>query len=157
MKGDSFAALPWLVESLRLEEGNPQAEAACRARLGAVLRECPRPAGIFSAPDVAVLDADLSADGRRLATAHEDDQVRLWEVAIGRLLERLPHGFPVHHCRFLASGDSLLTCTYNRQAHVWRLTPEPPGAVTLPHWVSTWSEPTYTSSLNRKTDPVQVI
>ncbi|HOW66772.1 MAG TPA: serine/threonine-protein kinase [Candidatus Paceibacterota bacterium] len=45
--GQLFASLPWLVEALRLEQGNPEGEDLQRRRLGAVLDHCPKLAQIW--------------------------------------------------------------------------------------------------------------
>jgi hypothetical protein len=157
VKGDHFAALPWLVRALQLEQGNPRSEPVHRARVAAVLQECPRPVGIYSVPDASVLGADINADGRMLATGHEDDQVRLWEVPTGRLLQALPHAFPVHHCRFLASQDLLLTCAFGQQAHIWNLETQPAASLTLPHWVTSLVQRRYESGFDRKAHEVYLV
>jgi len=45
-EGQLLASLPWLIEAVRLEAGNPEGEDLQRRRLGAVLEQCPKLAQI---------------------------------------------------------------------------------------------------------------
>jgi WD40 repeat protein/serine/threonine protein kinase len=119
LDGDYAAALPWLVGALQLDAGSAARERAHRLRIAGVLGRCPLPVAHYSVPESRVLDADLNADCTRLATAHDDGWVRLWDTRSGEPIGRLTHDHAVLHCQFLPSGDRLLTVSVGQKAQVW--------------------------------------
>jgi WD40 repeat protein len=82
--GDLFAALPWFVEALALDEGDADREAVHRLRIAALLRQCPRLEHVL-AFDEQIADLALSADGRRLlvVTGGGDYHARVWDLDTG--------------------------------------------------------------------------
>lgn len=64
--------------------------------------------------------ADLSPDGRVVATGNGDGSVRLFDSATGRLLDTLEgHQDLGFFVRFSESGDRLISVALDRTARVW--------------------------------------
>jgi len=67
-----------------------------------------------------VWSAALSADGRLLATASQDQTVRLWDVAMGLPLGLpLGHPKPVRAVAFTPDGKRLLTGSMDGVGRLW--------------------------------------
>jgi WD40 repeat protein len=67
-----------------------------------------------------VLEAVFSPDGRRLATASAGSEVRIWDVATGRVRVVLRgHGGSVHSVAFAADGRRVLTASGDGTARIW--------------------------------------
>ncbi len=79
---DWLAALPWFVEALRLEAGDPGREDVHRRRVAAVLRAAPRLAQIWMHEGL-VGQAEFSSDGTRVVSSSLDRTVRTWDAATG--------------------------------------------------------------------------
>ena len=116
-EGDFFAALPWFVEALRLEEGHPAEERNHRTRIGTVLKYSPRLVHNWF-HDGPVTDAEFNNNGDHIVTASEDGTARVWEVATGRLLASLLHTGAVNHASFSPDGSRVLTAS-SHMAQVW--------------------------------------
>ncbi|MBI2924061.1 MAG: protein kinase, partial [Planctomycetes bacterium] len=67
-----------------------------------------------------VVDAAVSADGRRIATASLDHTVRVWDAATGRSVARLdsPRG-AMTRCALSSDGGLALTLSEDGTARVW--------------------------------------
>jgi WD40 repeat protein/tetratricopeptide (TPR) repeat protein len=78
-QGDYMAALPWLTEALRLDQGDRSRERLHRLRLGAVLRRCPRIIQLWEGSQ-----ATFSPDGRRVVTTSFDGTARVWDADTGQ-------------------------------------------------------------------------
>jgi WD40 repeat protein len=137
--GDIPASLPWLVEALALDEGDPQREALHRLRLGILLRQCPRPAHIL-ADDLAgpIEVAEYSPDGRLVVTAGDrgdtkSGHARVWDAATGRAVTALlRHPAPVTAAAFSPDGRKLATTDRDR-VRVWDTATGKPLIADLPH------------------------
>jgi WD40 repeat protein/serine/threonine protein kinase len=117
-EGDTFAALPWFAEALRLDRPGPGPEAVHRLRLAAVLRSCPFPARLW-AHDKPATHAEFSPDGRRVLVA-SGARVWLWDVATGKAVtEPLAHGGDVTHAAFSPDGKRVATAGQDGTARVW--------------------------------------
>jgi WD40 repeat protein len=71
-----------------------------------------------------VYHVTFSPDGSRLATASADKTARLWEVASGKELARLPHEASVYHVAFSPDGSRLATASADKTARLWVWRPE---------------------------------
>jgi len=80
---DWLAALPWFVEALRLDAGDPAREDVHRRRMAAVLRAAPRLAQ-FWMHDGFVTQADFSPDGSRVVSSSLDHTTRTWDAVTGQ-------------------------------------------------------------------------
>lgn len=67
----------------------------------------------------AVNAVAFSPDGRRLATVGDDCTARIWDVADGTQLVRLPHGTVVRAVAFSRDGRRLVTAGEGRTARGW--------------------------------------
>ena len=69
----------------------------------------------------AVNGAAFSSDGRRIATAGENGEARLWSVDGGLLRVLAGHQAPVNSVAFSPDGGSLVTASNDSDARVWDL------------------------------------
>ena len=63
----------------------------------------------------------ISADGQALATAGRDGTARVWDLANGQELTRLPHAAPVEAVAFSPDGRQLITASFDGTARLWDL------------------------------------
>ncbi len=122
-QGNVPEALPWIVEGLRLVQGNPEREQIQRYRLGAALRYMPRPEHVWlhAGP---VRSAEFSPDGSRVVTAGEDQTARVWNTATGEpVTPPLWHKGVVWHARFSPDGRFVVTASGDTTARVWDARP----------------------------------
>jgi WD40 repeat protein len=69
---------------------------------------------------IHMIDAAVSADGTRVATADAAGLVRVWDAGTLRPLgEPAGHTAPVEHAEFSPDGKRLLTFAYDRTVRVW--------------------------------------
>jgi WD40 repeat protein/tetratricopeptide (TPR) repeat protein len=116
---DTLRALPWLVEALRLEAGNEAREEVHRLRIAAVLRACPKLAGIWAGKPPALCCA-FTPEGPRLVTAGPGMAAQVWNVITNLPCgPALPHGGMVETAEFSPDGRLLLTQSSDRLAQVW--------------------------------------
>ncbi len=80
--GDGLIGLFALTEALRLEQGNPTAEAALRRRLGLTLRSSPELLRLWDAEGAAV-HLQFTPDNRFLAAIMRDGSTRHWDLVSG--------------------------------------------------------------------------
>jgi WD40 repeat protein/tetratricopeptide (TPR) repeat protein len=102
-----FAALPWLVEALRQDEGKPEREKMQRLRIGSTLQECPRLAQLWFPPGDVV---DLSFVGDRLrAVTADGNKAQVWDALAEQPLSvPLIHDWPVWSAGFRADGKRVV-------------------------------------------------
>ena len=67
-----------------------------------------------------VLDTAVSPDGRLVATASRDGWARVWNVATGELIYKLPcGGVPLNSVSFSRDGKLLATGGNDKSARIW--------------------------------------
>src|SRR5262249_26906965 len=84
------AALPWFVETLRLDQSDPDRAAIHRIRLHSVLQGSPRPIHSWTL-DGSIEAAGFSRDGLRVLLAGGTEAC-VWDARSGRLVARLNPG-----------------------------------------------------------------
>jgi len=138
-EGNLMMALPWFVEALKLDRGNPEREELHRIRLGLALRQCPKLVQIWF-HDALINDAQFSPSGSRLVTASRDQTARIWDTRTGELVARpLPHEGSVYCASFSPDGRRVITgatwvsATSNAAARVWHTTTGEPVTDWLSH------------------------
>jgi WD40 repeat protein len=116
--GDPFGALPWIVEGLRLVQGDAAREEMHRFRLAAALQYRPRFVHVWF-HDGPVSSAAFSPDGGRVVTASNDQTAGVWDAATGRLHATLRHRAGVKYAEFSPDGGRVVTASLDRTARVW--------------------------------------
>ncbi|MDY7231368.1 AAA-like domain-containing protein [Hyalangium rubrum] len=82
--------------------------------------------------DVIVYGVAFSPDGTRLATASQDNVVRLWAIASQKLVGVLKHDAPVATVAFSPDGTRLATAGFVTTSRLWDISfSDPPGAEPL--------------------------
>jgi hypothetical protein len=130
--GDLLASLPWFTAALRLDQDHGPRERIHRARLAAVLRQCPRLIQTWTHGG-RVNDTTFSPDGRRAVTASSDQTARVWDVVTGRpVTPPLKHGGAVRLSAFSPDGRLILTVCGNL-AQIWDVAVARPVMPPLAH------------------------
>jgi WD40 repeat protein/serine/threonine protein kinase len=118
-EGDLHGALPWLVECLKLAQGEPLREEMHRYRLAAVLHYRPQFVQVWFHQG-PVRCAEFSPDGRCVATASDDHTAHVWDVATGKRVCVLQgHTSPVLHLAFSPDSQRVVTASADKTARVW--------------------------------------
>jgi hypothetical protein len=118
--GDSFAALLFFTEALRLDEKGAH-EADHRRRIATTLRQSPHVVDVLDL-EAPVLAAAVGAQGGLVATAGADGTVTVWEVpARRRIASGLAHPETPVAGTFSADGRLLGTVSTGGTARIWDL------------------------------------
>jgi WD40 repeat protein len=116
--GQPLTALPWMVEALALEAGDPQREPDERLRIAQSLLGAPELRLHFS-QGKSVICVALTPDGGRLATGSDDGVVRISEVASGRIITNLLMAGSVGSVAFSPDGLRVVAVDTSGNARLW--------------------------------------
>jgi WD40 repeat protein len=84
----------------------------------------------------SVLTAAFSPDGRRVAVAGKQGDIRVYDAGTGReVLTLRGHGGPIHTIAFSPDGKRLLSASDDGSARVWDVAPPAQGS---PSWAPRW-------------------
>ena len=135
-ESDFFGSLAWFADAVRLEQRDPDREAAARTRLIATLSHCPRLTQVVF-HDNTVAHAELSPDGRRLVTASFDKTARVWDADTGQPVSPpLKHESLVIDASFSPDGQRVVTASVDQAARVWDAISGQPVTPPLKHgWI----------------------
>ena len=130
-RGDIPLALPFLIEALKLEHGDPEREELDRMRLAAVLKYTPRLLRV-GFHQQCVNDVAFSPDGRYAFSASGDGTVHVWagspEDPLSIHASHLHHGAGVNRAAFSRDSTRLVTAGKDGKARVWACETGQPGA-----------------------------
>jgi WD40 repeat protein/serine/threonine protein kinase len=116
--GQPLMALPWMVEALGLEAGDPQREPDERLRIAQSLLGAPELRLHFS-QGKSVNCVALSPDGSHLAIGSDDGVVRISDVASGEISTNLVMSSPVGRVGFSPDGMRVVGVDRAGGARVW--------------------------------------
>jgi WD40 repeat protein/predicted Ser/Thr protein kinase len=115
---ESFTALLWFTEALRLDTGHPAEEADHRLRIGTLVSTFPDLRQLLLLPG-PVPAAGFSRDGCRLATAGAKG-ARVWDLARGTAAgPELPTGARVGYAALASRETWLATASADYKIRVW--------------------------------------
>jgi WD40 repeat protein len=119
--GDSYGALVWFTEALRLDEGMPECGDIHRMRIAAVLRQCPRLRDLWI-HDGPVTHAVFGKRGINVATASEDRSARVWNARTGSPVSPpLMHSGAVMYVALSPDGKLVATACSDGTARIWQV------------------------------------
>jgi WD40 repeat protein len=82
----------------------------------------------------------FSPDGRRLASAHENGSVIVWDVVGGQMIHNLTgHTVPAHSVAFSADGKRLASASWDKSVRVWDTTDGQKVLTLEGHTSAVWS------------------
>ena len=117
--GDLLRSLPWLVESLKLDQGSTSEEGH-RVRLGSVLRQAPELTAFWHVPGPFDF-IEVSPDSRSVLTVQQNS-ARVWDLESGKpRTPSLQHEGAVLSASFSPEGDRVATSTQSGEVIVWNL------------------------------------
>lgn len=91
------------------------------ARIAGLSEDAP-PHRALAGHDAAANSVVYSADGRLIASAGNDNVVKIWDAPSGKLIKTLRgHGGRVRSCDFSPDGQFILSGSHDAQAKVWSL------------------------------------
>jgi WD40 repeat protein/tRNA A-37 threonylcarbamoyl transferase component Bud32 len=131
---DYFGSLVWFTEALRLDQGNPTAEAMHRIRIGAVLQQSPKLLAVFPQHKREVVSVEFSPDGRRLVAASFDGTARVWDAGTAQpVTPPLRHAEEIWNVNFSSDGQRVVTASSDHTAQIWDATTGLPLTPPLRH------------------------
>ena len=132
-KGDTYGALAWFADALRLDQGDPIREEMHRIRLATTIRPLPKLIRVCLL-DSAIRFAQFSPDGQRLITADARNTAQVWDAETGQpITPPLEHNNTVRHASFSPDGRRVVTASDDRTARVWDATTGQPVTPPLRH------------------------
>ena len=130
---DLPGALLWYVEAFKNDRKNVAHEETHRARIGAVLRQCPSLLKVWTSRE-GDLYTEADADGDRVATVLADGTARVWDIATAQPVSPpLKHESPVRTLAFSPNGQILATAAEDATVRVWNAKTGEPIAGPLAH------------------------
>ena len=86
------------------------------------IEEPPRQSKQGEPHDAGVTSVAVSADGKYLVAGSLDHNVRIWEIATGRLLDKLKgHKDSVYSVAFIPGGRQILTGSLDKTLKIWEI------------------------------------